>query len=72
LRGLPLWQEFVHFSLAVEIEPEKNRAYVALLAVSSARLVYEDAGIRRDASLRRGSQSVDHDFGSKSFKNVGA
>src|SRR5882757_10077546 len=30
LRGLPLCEEFVHLSLAVEIEPEKNRAYVAV------------------------------------------
>jgi hypothetical protein len=30
LRGLPLCEEFVHFSLAVEIEPEKDRAYVAV------------------------------------------
>ena len=30
LRGLPLREEFVHLSLAVEIEPEKNRAYVAV------------------------------------------
>src|ERR1700730_7259931 len=30
LPGLPLCEEFVHLSLAVEIEPEKNRAYVAV------------------------------------------
>ena len=30
LRGLPLYEEFVHLSLAVEIEPEKDRAYVAI------------------------------------------
>ena len=30
LRGLPLCEEFVHLSLAVEIEPEKDRTYVAI------------------------------------------
>ena len=30
LRGLPLCEEFVHLSLAVEIKPEKDRAYVAV------------------------------------------
>src|SRR5271165_2448141 len=30
LRGLPLCEEFVHLSLAAEIEPEKDRAYVAV------------------------------------------
>jgi hypothetical protein len=30
LRGLPLCEEFVHLSLAVEIEPEKDRAYIAV------------------------------------------
>ena len=30
LRGLPLCEEFVHFSLAIEIEPEKDRAHVAV------------------------------------------
>src|ERR1041385_8438221 len=30
VRGLPLCEEFVHFNLAVEIEPEKDRAYVAV------------------------------------------
>src|SRR6266853_6983436 len=30
LRGLPLREEFVHLSLAVEVEPEKDRAYVAI------------------------------------------
>src|SRR6266550_5999131 len=30
LRGLPLCEELVHLSLAVEIEPEKDRAYVAV------------------------------------------
>jgi hypothetical protein len=30
LRRLPLCEEFVHLSLAVEIEPEKDRAYVAV------------------------------------------
>jgi hypothetical protein len=29
-RGLPLCEEFVHLSLAVEIEPEKDRANVAV------------------------------------------
>jgi hypothetical protein len=31
LRGVPMCEEFVHLSLAVEIEPEKNRTYVALV-----------------------------------------
>ena len=30
LRGLPLYKELVYLSLATEIEPEKDRAYVAL------------------------------------------
>src|SRR5579863_10512746 len=30
LRGLPLGEELVHLSLAVEIEPEKDWAYVAV------------------------------------------
>src|ERR1700738_798172 len=30
LRALPLCEEFVDLSLAVEIEPEKDRAYVAV------------------------------------------
>ena len=30
VRGLPLCEEFVDLSLAVEIEPEKDRAYVAV------------------------------------------
>ena len=29
LRGFPLCEEFVHLSLALEIEPEKDRACVA-------------------------------------------
>src|SRR5437899_2954405 len=29
-RGLPLCEEFVHLSLAVEIEPKKDRAHVAV------------------------------------------
>jgi len=29
-RGLPLCEEFVYLSLAVEIEPERDRAYVAV------------------------------------------
>jgi len=28
--GLPLCEEFVDLSLAIEIEPEKDRAYVAV------------------------------------------
>ena len=30
LRGLPLCEEFVHLSLAAEIEPKKDRAFVAV------------------------------------------
>ena len=30
LRGLPLCEEFVHLRLAIEIEPDKDRAYVAV------------------------------------------
>src|ERR1700733_7251532 len=30
LRRLPLCEEFVHFSLALKIEPEKDRAHVAV------------------------------------------
>jgi hypothetical protein len=30
VRGLPLCEEFVNLSLAIEIEPEKDRAYVAV------------------------------------------
>jgi hypothetical protein len=32
MRGLPLCEEFVHLSLAVEIEPEKDRARVPCLS----------------------------------------
>ena len=30
VRGLPLCEEFVYLGLAIEIEPEKDRAYVAV------------------------------------------
>ena len=30
MRGLPLCEEFVYLSLAIEIEPEKDRAFVAV------------------------------------------
>jgi hypothetical protein len=30
MRGLPLCEEFVYLTLAIEIEPEKDRAYVAV------------------------------------------
>ena len=30
LRGLPMCEEFVHLSLAIEIEPERDRAHVAV------------------------------------------
>jgi hypothetical protein len=30
MRGLPLCEEFVHLSLAIEIQPEKDRACVAV------------------------------------------
>jgi hypothetical protein len=30
VRGLPVCEEFVYLSLAIEIEPEKDKAYVAV------------------------------------------